>query len=66
MAGRLSEGRKGLDSSTAASSCSSAGGCEGVCDGSWSGEGAGMLQARFLKKWESIVEAVRIPRVSTS
>lgn len=53
VAGRLSEGSKGLDSSTAASSCSSAGGCGGVCDVPWSGEEAGMLQARFLKKWES-------------
>ena len=43
MAGGSSEGRKGVDSSTAASSWSSAGGCEGAGDGSRSGEDAAML-----------------------
>lgn len=45
VAGGPSEGRKGVDSSTAASPGSSVGGC----DGSSSGEDPGMLLARFLE-----------------
>ena len=53
MAGEFSEGKKGVDSSPAASSRSSACRREGVGDGSRSGEESGMLWARRPTRWQS-------------